>query len=347
MTQFHLQAHEVWREKLVREGVYEQSGEFGDVLPPGVWDDSRFVFGRYSARGREDFAVGNILFRPENGDPNENFFVASEVHNARKVPFCNMGEFVFGNQKAGVSLLRSALQNNSWGRVFYLNDEAKLRREDELRPLDWGLFLAANGFGVWKWTMQDGVTWGTTSPEGLFRWKPSGAGHARFLATTSTPALCQHLENTLSDKHCEMSFARRWLQMEIQGGERSDFVSTWTRGSRLEAQEVLRWLLIREVAERKPQRLAVTWQMILTEDEPDGFWSEDKRSLLRLEKAFNTLRDYFGVKSTTSSSSPLCVRHTLVEREISVGVNEPSAHEQLEAHQQLQSWAKERGLSFD
>ncbi len=344
---FQLHAHEVWREKLVREGEYEQSGDFVDVLPQGVWKDSRFVFGRYSARGRDDFAVGNIILRPETGDPQENFFVTGEVHNARKVPLCNLGEIVFSSQKADATVLEMALANNTWGRLFYLDDERKLRREKELRPLNWGLFLAANGFGVWKWTMQDGVTWGKTSPEGLFRWKPSGANHARFLASTSTPVLLTHLENLLEDENSEISFAFRWLQMEEQSGERSDTVSTWTHGSRAEAAEVLRWLLIREMGERKQDRLSLTWHMIHENGRADMIWSDGKSAFSRLRSALASLRVYFGVKANTTKGHPLCVQHTHIEREISIYVDEPTAHERLEAHQQLQTWATQRGLSFD
>jgi len=348
---FRLHPHEVWREGLVREGVYGQSADFADVLPEGVWNESRFVFGRYSPRGKEDGAIGHILFRPENGDENENFFVAAPLQrglsNVKGNPACSIAEFVFGSERADPRDLRHALQANSWGRVFYFDEEENLSQASS-RASSWALFLVASGYGVWKWTIKTGVTWGTTSAEGAFHWPPSGAEHGRFLASASSENLGVYLQTLLHNPESEIAFARRWLRTPDME-ERAEMFSTWTNGSRKEAHQVLRALLIQETDRLDVSDISADWCVL--EMDQDMIWSDNghifsEADFKRLRTVFKNLRAYFKVQPT-KKRRPLCVTNSGIGWSISEHITEPTAHERLEAQLQLTQWAQERGLSFD
>lgn len=350
---FRLQAHEVWREGLVREGVYGQSADFADVLPKGVWNESQFVFGRYNARKGEETLTGHILFRPENGAEEENFLLATDVMGGMRgmgdPHFCNLGEFFFGSERVDEKQIVMALKTNQWGRVFYL-DADNLRADGTMMPCDWGVFLAANGMGLWKWTMRDGVTWGKASNQGIFRWHEEPEA-ARFLATHSASDLKLLIQQQLSDADSEMAFARRWLQSEED--ERINIAYHWKNGgTRAEFEKVLHWLLLSELSLQTETRLM--WRIFpfgengdrtpTTLDGPSGEleWPE------RLNKALFQLLSFFDLQPKNHRyPHPLCVQHSYIDDGLYANIKNPTAHERLEAQLQLTQWAQERGLSFD
>lgn len=340
---FQLQAHEVGREKLVREQFYEQSGDFGDVLPKGVWNDSQFVWSRYNPRHSEGHLFGHLLFRPEQGSGDENFFVGSEARLSGGVPSSRPGEFFFGEEGTESHEMESALTINNWGRVFYLNGQGLRREEDEL-PCDWALFLSASGLGLWKWTMRDGVTWGEASANGLFCWHENPSEAARFLARTPSLEVWAQLQQQLKNPDSEMAFARRWLQLEDEE-DRLDALTVWTRGSRAQCEWVLRALALSDQELQGASEATISWSM---RGEEDSIWLHDEDDFgfsSRLQNAFALLREYFGVRPKTAQL-PLCAQTSLIDWQVLADIENPTAHERLEAQLQLQAWAKERGLSF-
>lgn len=347
---FQLHPHEVWSKDIISTGEFSGGGDLSSILPPNVWNDSRFFWGRYSPRGRDDFAVGHIIFRPQNGDPTENFFVADKVHHTRNAKPRNMREFVFGSQQVDVPRIENALTNNLWGRVFYFNEDNELRDEQALGTYDWGLFLAANGVGLWKWAKWNGVTWGKASREGIFRWSAPELTPARFLATSSSATLRAYIASLLADDSSEMAYTKRWLPVE-DTNERSAEMALWTRGSLTEVLQVLRWLLVEELGRREEELMSASWVFNATKLERDSIWVEtDFDSVPIAPKyllgAFNTLRNYFEVKPK-AGQLPLCTAYRSYGRSLRVEVEQPTAHERLEARFQLRDWCDERGLSFD
>jgi len=349
---FRLQAHEVWREGLVREGVYGQSADFADVLPKGVWDESRFVFGRYNARKGEETLTGHILFRPEHGAEEENFLLATDVMVGMRGPggpfFCNLGEFFFGSERVDEKQIVMALKTNQWGRVFYLDDD--LRADGTLMPCDWGVFLAANGMGLWKWTMRDGVTWGKASNQGIFRWHEEPKA-ARFLATHSSSEVWLFIQEQLADS--EMAFARHWLQSE--GDERINVVYDWKNGgNRAEFERVMHWLLLSELSLQTETSLV--WRIFPFGEDEDGYELESPlrgtsgplEEPERLERAISELLWFFDLQPKNPQNLHLpCVQNSHFDRGLYANIKAPTAHERLEAQLQLTQWAQERGLSFD
>ena len=341
---FKLHAHEVWREKLVREGVYDQrSGDLRRVLPPGVWDDSRFVFGPYTALGsttRE--IIGHILFRPENGADEENFFVCERFRGAEE-PLCRPANFYF-EQTEEESVLRFALSESRWGRVFYL-DEDGLRRDNQLPPCDWGVFLCANGLGAWKWTMRDGVSWDKAGDDGVFRWHHNRTEATRFLARATSFDAWSEVQKQMRDSSSEMAFAKRWIQLDEE--ERLDEVVQWKCGSRKEWQTVLRWLLLADPALLEANVI----ELFAPVTDVDGgiatlSCDEEEWDLPPfLSGGLDVLEHHFSPKwkpILTSTAKERAVDPTILLR-----LENPTHHERLEAHQQLQTWATQRGLSFD
>jgi hypothetical protein len=345
---FKLQAHEVWREKLVREGVYGQSGDFKGVLPSGIWDDSRFMFGRYSPRGRENSFVGHILFRPENGAEEENFFCAVDVHGdssrAGDADFCKLGEFVFGGEHVDLAQVQRALARGLWGRVFCLNENG-LRREGDEMPCDWAVFLSANGFGLWKWTMRDGVTWGKASDEGMFRWHDDETEAARFLARTPSPDVWATFQLQLDNANSDAAWARRWLGLEEEA--RFDELAQWRQGSRSEWETILRQLLLTDPQLQKTQEIDLTTSLFEIADWEETLMCDGYRTAFspRLRAALALLQTHFDVRFP--EQLPLCARKSYIDGNTYCRISEPTNHERLEAHQQLQTWAAQRGLSFD
>lgn len=68
---------------------------------------------------------------------------------------------------------------------------------------------------------------------------------------------------------------------------------------------------------------------------------------MRLQKAFALLRGYFGVQPKMAQL-PSCVRDSRLDwKVVFADIQSPINHERLEAHQQLRTWANERGWSFD
>ncbi len=68
---------------------------------------------------------------------------------------------------------------------------------------------------------------------------------------------------------------------------------------------------------------------------------------MRLQNAFALLRGYFGVQPKMAQL-PSCVRDSRLDwKVVFADIESPTNHERLEAHQQLQTWAAGRGLSFD
>lgn len=342
---FRLHAHEVWREKLVREGTLAQSGDFAEVLPRGVWPGSRFCFGRYNPLRGHEGLVGHVVFRPEEGPDDENFFVALDVDGdaARGKAFCKLGEFVFGNDRVDDAILKRALQFHQWGRVFYLDDQG-LRQEEQERPCDWGVFLAANGWGLWKWSLRDGVTWGKASGEGVFRWNKKASEAAQMLAQSSSHEVWRRFERQLTDPNFDGAFARRWLQTEEE--ERFDLVVEWARGSKAEFDQVVGWLLMTHPSLQNAQTVSVMLDLFDTEPWSRSFQCDKQSEAFPswLEKALSKLTEFFGPRR--SSANHPCIERSFVETSRWILVS-PSAHERLEAHQQLTQWARERGLSFD
>jgi len=348
---FRLHPHEVWREGLVQEGVYGQSADFADVLSQGVWNESRFVFSRYNAYEGEETLTGNILFRPEHGAEEENFLLATDVMGGMRGGggpyFCKLGDFIFGNERVDKKQIVEALKKNQWGRVFYL-DADNLRADGAQMPCDWGVFLAANGMGLWKWTMRDGVTWGKASNEGIFRWHDEQEA-ARFLATHSSSEVWLFIRQQLADS--EMAFARRWLQSEDD--ERINIAYRWKNGgSRAEFEKVMRWLLTSELSLQAETWLV--WRIFPFDGDEDVYeldsplsgpsgsleWPE------RLYKALFQLLSFFDVQPDKSYNFP-CVKNSYFDRGLYANIRNSTAHERLEAQLQLTQWARERGLSFD
>jgi len=348
---FRLQAHEVWREGLVREGVYGQSADFADVLLQGVWNESRFVFGRYSPRKGEDTLTGNILFRPERGAEEENFLLATDAMGGMRgmggPHFCKLGEFIFGSGRVDKKQIATALKKHQWGRVFYFNDD--LRADGTMMPCDWGVFLAANGMGLWKWTTRDGVTWGKASNEGIFRWHHNPQSAARLLTKHSSFEIWRQFQIQLADFQSDAAFSRRWLQMEEE--ERFDEVTQWKNGSRGEYESVLRLLLLTEPTLQNARGIQLTTSVFEDEMKESHYLHElqaDKyRAALspRWQRAEETLRAYFEVE--LCERLPLCARNSYIGKWTYIHITEPTAHERLEAQLQLRAWAEERGLSFD
>jgi len=343
---FRLHPHEVWREGLVREGVYSQSADFADVLPKGVWNESRFVFSRYNARKGEETLTGNTLFRPEHGAEDENFLLATDAMGGMRGMggpfFCKLGEFIFGSERVDKKQIVAALEKHQWGRVFYFDDN--LRADGAEVPCDWGVFLAANGMGLWKWTMRDGVTWGKASNEGIFRWHHNPQSAARFLTTHSSSEVWRQFQLQLADSKSDAAFSRRWLQSEED--ERLRTLLVFENGSLQEWEMVVRWLLLRELTLQKVKSVRF-WGCIIDADADyhllsyeEGFCAESQR----LKRGMRQIQGYF---SPGLEQSFLCTQFYFTDANVEIHITEPTAHERLEAQLQLTQWARERGLSFD
>ncbi len=345
MAKFRLQEHEVWRERLVREGEYAQSRNFGDVGEE--WNSQRFACGSYHPLRAAEGSVGYALFRPENAPETENFFAPDKLNIPHIAPedhgfFCPR-EGAWSAHDSLDGAVESALSQSVFGRVFYLEGD-ELRRDGTMRPCNWGVFICSTGHGLWKWTMRDGVTWNKTSSDGLFRWHNNPTKAARFLARTPSTQVWAHLQWQLEHPDSEIAFSRRWLQLGEE--EQFDSLAVWTNGSRDECSWVLRALALCDEELAGARSATITWSML---GEDDSVWLHDEDEWVfssRLQRAFAALREYFGVRPMWVDS-PLCCETSDIEWQVLADIENPTAHERLEAHQQLETWAKERGLSFD
>ena len=343
---FRLHPHEVWREGLVRRGVYKHSADFSDVLPDGVWDESRFVFTPYSPRHGENHVFGHVLFRPENGSMEENFFVGSNPSLADQISHWRPGEFFFGDNGDGQSELKNVLSSNQWGRIFYFNEQC-LRTQNEKIPSDWGAFLCADGWGSWKWATRDGSSWGKAK-SGIFRWHNALDEAARVLTHTPSFEIWTQLHEQLKNPESEAAFSLHWAQTEED--ERGKLMLIFKRGSVEEAQQVLDWLAASKIDYLSHSNVVLSWSPSTTGKYDDSLWlasNFDEEGIpLDLQNALETLRKYFQVELRFSEQ---LISKMLwhFDRNLHAHITEPTAHERLEAQLQLTQWARERGLSFD
>ncbi len=344
---FKLHAHEVWREKLVTEGVYKGSGDFADVLPEGVWEESRFVFGRYWPQKRQlRSALGHVLFRPQTGLPKENFFVSfDEVFGGVFQPH-RPGQFFF-DQTSELEIMSRALESNGWGRVFYL-DGTKLRTEETPMPCEWGVFLSASGRGLWKWTLRDGVSWMQAERDGLFRWHKQPGEAARFLARTPSEDVWKQVGARLNNPRSLMARTRRTMETEHE--RRLEAIRLWHEKSRPEWEQVVHWLLLTDPELQKVNHISLQVSVVYLEGmEGELFGAlfcdeKDVRHSERFQKGYEAVQAVLG---PTLDGQPLLRMGGFAEGFIEIEISNPTAHERLEALLQLQAWAKERGLSFD
>ena len=125
----------------------------------------------------------------------------------------------------------------------------------------------------------------------------------------------------------------------------------WENGSREECNRVLRWLLLSDMTLQDCSGVGLSASMLPQNAEQTSVYpldeGDDAELTLspKLLAAINQLRSFFRVALV--ENIPLCAQGTNWHLHTFCEVEEPTAHDRLEAHLQLREWASARGLSFD
>lgn len=234
------------------------------------------------------------------------------------------------------AMFRETGKHKTWARLFYLNDQLQLRQSGE--EARFAVLLSGQGWAKWRVLERTQNGHSEAISTAHFRWKPA---NKKTLRRATSLDLWQPLrvELNLSGSHIE--FARRFI--ELSADEKHHLLWRYRNGNQRELKVVLRDLLLAQPDWWKEPR-HVSWHFDYHDRFPTRYSCDDKpipqltkvfeRSLKKVWKWFDPVLDKKDYK-----------RHLELQRywdntldSIPIKVNEPTAHEQLEAALRFREW---------